>query len=75
METGGVPLEEFPFPRRAVLIVGSEELGVSPRGLAAADASLGRVSIVTFGAKGSLNVSAAFGIAMQAWAQAELKLN
>jgi tRNA G18 (ribose-2'-O)-methylase SpoU len=35
----------------------------------AADASLGRVSIVTFGAKGSLNVSAAFGIVMQAWAQ------
>ncbi|MDR1108989.1 MAG: TrmH family RNA methyltransferase [Spirochaetaceae bacterium] len=75
LETGGVPLGEFSFPRRAVLIVGSEELGVSPEGLAAADASLGRVSIVTFGAKGSLNVSAAFGIVMQAWAQAELTLS
>jgi TrmH family RNA methyltransferase len=72
LETGGVPLEEFPFPQRAVLIAGSEELGVSPEALAAADASLGRVSIMTFGAKGSLNVSAAFGIVMQAWARAEL---
>jgi TrmH family RNA methyltransferase len=72
LETGGVPLEEFPFPQRAVLIVGSEELGVSPEALAAADASLGRVSIMTFGAKGSLNVSAAFAIVMQAWARAEL---
>jgi TrmH family RNA methyltransferase len=72
LETGGVPLGEFPFPQRAVLIAGSEELGVSPEALAAADASLGRVSIITFGAKGSLNVSAAFGIVMQAWAQAEL---
>jgi TrmH family RNA methyltransferase len=68
LETGGVPLGEFPFPRRAVLIAGSEELGVSPAALAAADASLGRVSIETFGVKGSLNVSTAFGIVMQAWA-------
>jgi TrmH family RNA methyltransferase len=74
LETGGVPLGKFPFPRRAVLIAGSEELGVSPEALAAVDASLGRVSIETFGAKGSLNVSAAFGIVMQAWAQAELVL-
>ncbi|MDR0583033.1 MAG: hypothetical protein LBG57_01605 [Treponema sp.] len=32
----------------------------------AADASLGRVSIPCYGAKGSLNVSVAFGIVMQA---------
>jgi TrmH family RNA methyltransferase len=68
LETGGVPLGEFAFPQRGVLIAGSEELGVSPAALAAADASLGRVSIPTFGAKGSLNVSTAFGIVMQAWA-------
>jgi len=68
LETGGVPLTEFPFPRRGLLIAGSEELGVSPRALAAADASLGRVSIPCYGAKASLNVSTAFGIAMQAWA-------
>jgi len=68
METGGIPLADFPFPPRGILIAGSEELGVSPRALAAADASLGRVTIPTRGAKGSLNVSVAFGIVMQAWA-------
>jgi TrmH family RNA methyltransferase len=67
LETGGIPLAEFPFPRRGLLIAGSEELGVSPRALAAADASLGRVSIPGYGAKASLNVSVAFGIAMNAW--------
>jgi len=68
LETGGVPLEEFSFPRRGILIAGSEELGVSPRALAAADASLGRVSISCYGTKASLNVSVAFGIALQKWA-------
>ena len=68
LETGGTPIDEFPFPRRGLLIAGSEELGVSPRALAAADASLGRVSISCFGSKASLNVSVAFGIALNAWA-------
>jgi TrmH family RNA methyltransferase len=69
LETGGISLAEFPFPRRGLMIIGSEELGVSPRALAVADASLGRLSIPCYGAKGSLNVSVAFGIAMQAWAR------
>jgi len=69
LETGGIPLADFPFPRRGILITGSEELGVSPRALAAADASLGRVSIPCYGTKASLNVSVAFGIAVQAWAR------
>jgi len=73
METGGIPLGDFPFPSGGVLIAGSEELGVSPQALAAADASLGRVSIPTYGAKGSLNVSVAFGIVMQAWASSYKK--
>ena len=68
METGGVPLEDFHFPKQGIMIVGSEELGVSPAALAAADSSLGRVSIPAYGAKGSLNVSVAFGIVVQAWA-------
>ena len=68
LETGGTPLEEFPFPEKGLLIAGSEELGVSPQALALADSSLGRVSIQTYGAKGSLNVSVAFGIVMQTWA-------
>ena len=70
LETGGIPLAEFPFPRCGIMITGSEELGVSPQALSAADASLGRVSIPCCGAKGSLNVSVAFGIAVQAWGQA-----
>jgi len=73
LETGGTPLEDFSFPKRGVLIAGSEELGVSPNALAAADASLGRVSITTYGAKGSLNVSVAFGIVMNAWASSKSK--
>ena len=68
LETKGKNAEEFPFPSQGIMIVGSEELGVSPAGLARADASLGRLSIPIFGAKGSLNVSVAFGIAMHAWA-------
>jgi len=68
LETGGTPLEEFAFPQQGILIAGSEELGVNPRTLAMADASLGRVSIPCYGAKGSLNVSVAFGIVMQYWA-------
>ncbi|MDR0589092.1 MAG: TrmH family RNA methyltransferase, partial [Spirochaetaceae bacterium] len=70
LETGGRALKNFPFPPRGVMILGSEELGVSPPALALADSSLGRLSIPTWGAKGSLNVSVAFGIAMQAWAAA-----
>jgi len=67
LETGGAPLNEFKFPPRGILIAGSEELGVSPQALAIADASLGRVSIPCYGTKASLNVSVAFGIALQAW--------
>ncbi|MDR2160293.1 MAG: TrmH family RNA methyltransferase [Treponema sp.] len=70
LETGGTGLADFPFPPQGTMIVGSEELGVSPRSLAAAEASLGRVSIPTFGLKGSLSASAAFAIAMHAWAAA-----
>ncbi|MDR0374938.1 MAG: TrmH family RNA methyltransferase [Treponema sp.] len=67
LETGGVELQEFVFPASGVMIAGSEELGVSPGALAIADSSHGRVSIPIYGAKGSLNVSSAFAIAMYAW--------
>jgi TrmH family RNA methyltransferase len=73
LETGGTRLEDFTFPLKGILIVGSEELGVSPEALAIADASLGRVSIPTYGTKGSLNASVAFGIAIQSWAAALAK--
>ena len=68
LELGGRPLDKFEFPREGIMIVGSEELGISPEGLAAAEAGAGRVSIPLLGAKGSLNVSVAFGIIMHAWA-------
>ncbi|GAB1482289.1 TrmH family RNA methyltransferase [Treponema sp.] len=67
LETGGTNIGAFPFPKQGTLIVGSEELGVSPEALSVADADAGRISIQTYGAKGSLNVSAAFAIAMHEW--------
>jgi TrmH family RNA methyltransferase len=68
LETGGSA--DFVFPPEGLLIVGSEELGVSPAALERADASLGRLSIRTYGAKGSLNASVAYGIALHQWAEA-----
>ena len=65
LELNGVPLERFRFPDRGVLLVGSEELGLSPEALSLADG--GRVSIPMAGAKRSLNVAVAFGIVLQAW--------
>ena len=70
LELGGVPLQRFPFPRTGTVLVGSEELGLSPEALRAADAQLGRVSIPLGGAKRSLNVSVAFGILVSAWRRA-----
>ena len=65
LETGGTPLNEFKFPKEGIVIIGSEELGVSPEALKRG--SYGRVSIPMTGLKASLNVGVAFGILMQAW--------
>ncbi len=65
LELGGTPLGEFPFPDRGIVILGSEELGVSAEALGRCD--LGKVSIPMVGAKGSLNVGVAFGILLSAW--------
>jgi TrmH family RNA methyltransferase len=65
LELGGVPLSEFPFPKRGILILGSEELGVSEGALRLAAER--RLSIPMRGIKASLNVAVAFGIAAQAW--------
>ncbi|MDA3822350.1 MAG: TrmH family RNA methyltransferase [Bacteroidales bacterium] len=70
LEVGGNELETFSFPPHGVMIVGSEELGVSPELLEIAKSSLGVVSIPLFGTKGSLNVSTAFSIAMYSWVMA-----
>ena len=71
LELGGVDLEDFSFPERGVLILGSEELGVSASALALADS--GRVSIPMRGIKASINVAVAFGIAAQTWVSSILR--
>lgn len=65
LETGGTPLNEFKFPKEGIVIIGSEELGVSPEALK--KANCGTVSIPMTGLKASLNVGVAFGILMQEW--------
>lgn len=65
LETGGTSINEFKFPDKGIVIIGSEELGVSPQALKRA--SYGRVSIPMKGLKASLNVGVAFGILVQAW--------
>lgn len=68
LETGGTALDEFEFPEEGIVIIGSEELGVSPEALKRA--TYGRVTIPMTGLKASLNVGVAFGILMQAWVDA-----
>lgn len=65
LELGGTPIDQFEFPERGIVVLGSEELGVSPEAVALC--SLGKVSIPMSGAKGSLNAAVAFGILMYAW--------
>lgn len=67
LETGGTPVEEFEFPEKGIVIIGSEELGVSPEALKRANAGI--VSIPMTGLKASLNVGVAFGILMQKWVE------
>lgn len=67
LETGGTPIEEFEFPKEGIVIIGSEELGVSPEALKRA--TYGRVTIPMTGLKASLNVGVAFGILMQKWVE------
>ncbi|WP_455382571.1 TrmH family RNA methyltransferase [Salinispira pacifica] len=69
LELGGTPLPEFTFPSEGIAIMGSEELGVSPAALRAAERSWGRVSIPLRGAKASLNVGVACGILLAAWTE------
>ena len=73
LETGGTPINEFDFPQEGIMILGSEETGVSPELMEIAKASLGIVSIPIYGIKRSVNVGVAFGIAAQVWASSLLK--
>jgi len=65
LELGGTPIGDFPFPLAGIMVIGSEELGVSPEAKALCVGSV--VSIPMYGVKGSLNAAVAFGIAAHAW--------
>jgi len=67
LEKGGEDLGSFVFPQTGTMILGSEELGVSPVALAISEKSKGRLTIPSVGLKGSLNVGTAFAIAMHEW--------
>lgn len=70
LETGGCPIQEFDFPDEGIMILGSEETGVSRTLLELAEKSLGTVSIPMAGVKNSINVGVAFGIAAYYWTAA-----
>jgi RNA methyltransferase, TrmH family len=65
LELGGTPLADFAFPPAGIIVVGSEELGVSPEAKSLCEG--GVVSIPMYGIKGSLNAAVAFGIVAQSW--------
>lgn len=64
LELRGESIDAFEFPERGIVVVGSEELGVSPEAMALCSRT---VSIPMLGAKGSLNAGVAFGVLMDAW--------
>lgn len=67
LELGGTPVHDFVFPPEGIVLVGGEEVGLSPEALHLADGSAGRVSLPLYGQKASLNVGVAFGIVAEAW--------
>lgn len=64
LELGAESIDAFAFPERGIVVLGSEELGISPE---ARSLCTSVVSIPMLGAKGSLNVGVAFGILANAW--------
>ena len=68
LETGGSPITSFTFPKQGIVLLGSEELGLSAEALKSVSAGI--VSIPMKGIKASLNVAVAFGILMQYWVAA-----
>lgn len=71
LETGGENINEFQFPSEGILLIGSEELGLSPESLKLAKH---RLSIKMQGIKASINVGVAFGICMEKWASSLNKI-
>ena len=74
LETGGVDMWDFSFPKTGICIIGSEESGVSREALERAERSLGRVSIAQYGAKGSINVASATAILLEHWIEKERRV-
>ena len=67
LELGGTDIGKFSFPLPGILVIGSEEVGVSPSLLEKAEQDGGIASIELPGPKASLNVGVAFGIALRQW--------
>jgi len=67
LELGGTDIADFRFPSSGTVIIGSEELGVSPSSLKRAEDNGGIVSIPLPGPKSSLNAGVAFGILLRQW--------
>lgn len=64
LELGGQNVNTYEYRPQGAAVLGSEEFGISPAILACCTS---RVSIPMAGTKGSLNVSVAAGIFLQAW--------
>ncbi len=67
LELGGTETCKFEFPETGTVVIGSEELGVSPEAMKKASSEGGIVTIPLYGCKSSINVGVAFGILAQNW--------
>ncbi len=67
LELGGTDIDKFEFPEKGTVIIGSEELGVSPEAVKRAYDEYGIVSVPLNGIKSSINVGVAFGILAYNW--------
>ncbi len=67
LETGGTNINDFQFPDEGIIIIGSEELGVSPEALKKAGKNI--ITIPMYGIKASINVSNALGICLHKWCE------
>lgn len=67
LELGGTGISDFHFPPSGTVIIGSEELGVSPGAMNRAEMDGGVVTIPLPGPKASINVGVAFGILLRQW--------
>jgi TrmH family RNA methyltransferase len=69
LETGGLPLSSYSFPKRGIVFVGSEELGLRGKTRKRVEQYGSIISIPMKGKKGSLNVGVALGILLYQWSQ------